>query len=189
MKNELIKCEHCGAMMPSYMERCSDCGIKLRKVTIEGPTENDSKTRVFNGGYVSEEEFKILSSDNGRHWFITVWLWFGIVVIGLVALAWTFLLLRKENIQLWENIYMYINIVVNLLINILLLNRMKIGFWILIGLVSIGIISVIVYYYIIPITNLGYSIFEILALIVGTFINYRILCLKKNGIRYWDTMS
>lgn len=170
MKEEQIKeCANCGAKVPSYMERCPECGLSqprssLSLHSVVSQQKTPCQTREMQRGIQ-------------RHPFITFWLWLLLVVHTGVSIVATYCAFTEASSQLAAfygcSSLCLLGAIVG---DVLLLLQYKYGFFTLL------IISVV--NWIICSIVFKEPVFDFSILVL-----YAILQLKKNGVRYWKTLK
>lgn len=169
------KCKFCGADLEDYQTRCSNCGLNQ-------PNE-DRQIQHSNKGNKHDAPKNTIANNvkpkHSRHIFITIWLWI-IIVFGTLLF-----LIELFPTQAWGANYpddmitlSRLSAVMTFFIitgAVLLLFRLKRGFYLITCCAIIG-----------ALTNILLGSFPFT--LIGLLILWLVLHLKKNGIRYWDTL-
>lgn len=188
MKVSTIKCKSCGTEMPDYLERCSNCGVKLTSYQPAEKSEVVKPKRVMSQadpGNEGLEGYIYLK----RHWFVTFWLWLGIVANALASILYSILLFSSIGLfsstpePLWLRLIWVISCLAAIGGYLLMLQWKKIGFWIVLGL---HILNCLVWLPMMPEMGFFYTIITSLFPVV---VLYAVLQLKQNGVSYWKSLQ
>lgn len=165
---------------------------------------------------VNRTEIQSTPIVRGRHWFITFWFILGIIgcVISPISAAFQYVQLDSQinyyqyqdgyeqiadqmsnllSLNMVSTILSVISGIFGIVCIILLFNWKKLGFYgqilssILFGGISIYLINRIADESGIDASLL--QIVPIVSIILGTFIFYAILQIKKNGVKFWDHLE
>lgn len=168
----------CNAELEDYMDRCPECGVAQKRVIV---TEKEPEVR--NPIRQEKESLSPMGTQQvvQRHWFITAWLIFVIIVNVLAGIIQIF---PKEmfgrafsdaygGISIFSGVMCFINV----LGAVLLLNWRKLGFYIFIIVSVIGSFAVLI-----TMSQFPHGL-------VGVVILWFVLQIRKDGISYWKAMK
>ncbi len=156
-------------MASKFVKKCQNCGAEM----------NGYSTKCTNCG--TEIQLK-------RNWFVTFWLWLGIIgsTLGIIINVDILINLRKMSEGMPEFTLTQLAIVVCsclcLMGYIMLLLWKRAGFYTIVGanLTSLGL----------TIMMIGtFPIASFVGFIIGTLLLFGILNIRRNGISYWDAME
>ncbi|MBQ9193754.1 MAG: hypothetical protein IJ156_08560 [Bacteroidales bacterium] len=127
-----------------------------------------------------------------RHGFISFWLWLCAIANGIMSIIYFLLLFSSKGLwsgtpePIWLRLSWLFSSLITLLGFVMLLEWRKTGFYVVLGVQSIGLAIVL---FASVFSNVGTTFPAIISTVAGIAILYGVLNLRHDGVPYWDAMD